>query len=61
MWARLAKVCQEAAERAIQMENEAATKGVAVCYAAQMGPELNFSSASQRKMVKSVQNVLGVQ
>ena len=61
MWARLAGVCQEAAERAIQVENEVATKAVAVCYAAQMGPALDFSSASQRKMVKSVQNVLGVQ
>ena len=61
MWARLAGLCQEAAERAIQVENEVATKAVAVCYAAQMGSALDFSSASQRKMVKSVQNVLGVQ
>jgi hypothetical protein len=61
MWVRLAQVCQEAARRAIQVENDPAIKAVALCYAAQMGPQLNFSSASQRKMVKSVQNVLGVQ
>ncbi|HIQ05377.1 MAG TPA: ATP-binding protein [Anaerolineae bacterium] len=61
MWVRLAQVCQEAARRAIQVENEAVIKAVALCYAAQMGPALGFSSASQRKMVKSVQNVLGVQ
>ena len=61
MWARLAEVCQEAAGRAIQVKNEAATKAVAVCYAAQVGPALDFSSASQRKMVKSVRDVLGLQ
>ncbi len=61
MWGRLAQVCQEAARRAIQVENEAVTKAVALCYAAQMGPGLNFSSASQRKMVKSVQSVLDLQ
>jgi len=60
MWAKLAQVCQEAAGRAIQVENEAVIKAVALCYAAQMGPALDFSSASQRKMVKSIQNVLGV-
>lgn len=60
MWTRLAKMCQEAAERVIRVENEAVTKGVAVCYAAQMGPALDFNSASQRKMVKSVQDVLNL-
>lgn len=61
MWVRLVEVCREAAERTIRVENEAVTNAVAVCYAAQMGPALDFGSASQRKVVKSVRDVLGVQ
>jgi len=61
MWARLARVCRVAAERAIQVESETAVKAAAVCYAAQISPELNFSSASQQKMVKNVRGMLGLQ
>ena len=61
MWGRLRDVCLEVARSAIVVSDEAVVKQVALCYAAQMGPSLEFSSSSQRKMVRSVQDVLGMQ
>ncbi|MFB0537527.1 MAG: ATP-binding protein [Anaerolineae bacterium] len=61
MWKRLGDVCLEAARRAIVVSDEAITKGVALCYVAQMGPALGFGSGSQRKMVNSMRTVLGAQ
>jgi len=61
MWGRLADACLEAARTAIAVGDETSVKQVALCYTAQMGPTLGFSSSSQRKMVRNVQDVLGLQ
>lgn len=58
MWRNLARVCRDAAGRAVAGVSDAARDGVAICYASQMGPAQDFSRASQTKLVKNVKLVL---
>jgi hypothetical protein len=63
MWHGLASLSQEAAMRAVQADPPmpvptAAVAAVAVCFAAQMAVALELSSASQRKLVKNIKEIL---
>jgi DNA helicase HerA-like ATPase len=60
MWSKLASAARDAAKQVIsEQAGQAALHGVAICVAAQIGPQLAFAGESQRKMVKNVKTVLG--
>lgn len=59
MWHRLGEIAREVGQRLSATNNPQDSNGAALCYVAQMGPRLNFSRASQRKLVKNVGAVLG--
>lgn len=54
MWARIAQICQEAASLALDVGAPQPALAAALCFAAQVGAELKFSSESQRKLAKKV-------
>lgn len=63
MWRGLARISQEAASRIVQITppapvQPAAVNQVALCFAVQMAVAQGLSSASQRKLVKNVKEVL---
>ena len=58
MWQQLARLCAGAAAQLVAMDDATVAREVALCYAAQMGARLDFSSANQRKLVKNVRRIL---
>lgn len=59
MWQQLATIYREAADRAIRVHNQTVRDSVALCFAAQMGPSLQLSFATQTKLVSNVHQALG--
>ena len=59
MWHRLTEIARDVGQRLIATNNPQDSVGVALCYVAQTGPQLNFSRASQCKLVKNISTVLG--
>ena len=59
MWRALARICRDAAGRAVHgVSKPAAVNSVAVCFAAQMSAAQGLSTASQQKLVKNVKGAL---
>ena len=59
MWNQLAAHALDVGARLVNTDNAKDAHAAALCYVTQMGPRLNFSRASQRKLVKNVNAVLG--
>jgi hypothetical protein len=56
MWTRIAQICREAARLALDVGESSPAQAAALCFAAQVGPALKFSSDSQRKLARNVRD-----
>ena len=58
VWSALAEVCGEAASRAIHGNDLLVNSNAALCFAAQMAPALGFTSATQAKLARNLNQML---
>lgn len=58
IWPTLADICREAAGRAINVSDPQVTANVALCFAAQLGPAVHFTSATQVKLARNLSQTL---
>ena len=58
MWKQLTQIAERAARQLLTGVEASIAKGVALCYAIQIGARLNLSAANQLKLVKNIQQLL---
>lgn len=58
LWQNLAQLSLDAAKRVVQGVSKPVLNSVAICYAAQIGPSQEWSSTSQKNLVKNIKTVL---
>jgi len=58
MWAGLASICREVADRTIRVNAPQVNSDVALCFVAQMGAMQRFTSATQAKLARNLHQAL---